>query len=76
MSEENLFRGTRGPQDAKIVVIGEYFGKTDADLNIPFSGESGKELFLILEECGYDPKDIFFTTLLTSQPRANNIQNN
>lgn len=44
------FAATVGPRDAKIVIVGEAFGASEAQLRQPFVGESGKELWLMLGE--------------------------
>jgi len=44
------FKHWSGPIDAKLVIVGEAWGKNEDDMLKPFVGESGKELFLILGE--------------------------
>jgi uracil-DNA glycosylase len=44
------FAATSGPRDAKMLIVGEAFGQSEAELRKPFVGESGKELHLMLGE--------------------------
>lgn len=44
------FAHTVGPKDAKIVLLGEAWGKEEEAMRQPFVGESGKELFRMLGE--------------------------
>lgn len=44
------FSAWSGPRDAKLVIVGEAFGRRENEIKKPFAGESGKELFLMLGE--------------------------
>lgn len=44
------FTATSGPRTAKLMVVGEAWGKTEAELRRPLVGESGKEFFRMLGE--------------------------
>lgn len=44
------FRHTSGPQNARMVLVGEAFGEQEQIAGKPFAGESGKELFRLLGE--------------------------
>jgi uracil-DNA glycosylase len=44
------FAATAGPHNAKVVIVGEAFGQSEAQLRQPFVGESGKELWNLLGE--------------------------
>lgn len=44
------FRFTAGPQDAKIVIVGEAHGESEAQCGKPFAGASGQELWRMLGE--------------------------
>ena len=44
------FSAFSGPRDARVLLVGEAWGETEQMLRKPFSGESGKELFLMLGE--------------------------
>lgn len=42
------FSATAGPHSAKLALVGEAFGGNEAELGLPFCGEAGKELWLML----------------------------
>lgn len=44
------FAAWSGPRDAKLVIVGEAWGRHEAEMRKPFVGESGKLLFEILGE--------------------------
>lgn len=44
------FQAWSGPRDAKLVIVGEAFGKNEDEAKKPFVGESGKLLFQMLGE--------------------------
>lgn len=44
------FKAWSGPMDAKLVIIGEAWGRNEHEVRKPFVGESGKELFRMLGE--------------------------
>lgn len=48
------FSSWSGPRDARIVLVGEAFGASEAETRRPFAGESGKELFRMLGEAWPD----------------------
>lgn len=48
------FAATAGPKDAKILIVGEAWGESEAQVHKPFVGESGKELWRMLGEAWPD----------------------
>lgn len=44
------FKAWSGPRDAKLVILGEAWGRQEHEISKPFVGESGKELFRMLGE--------------------------
>lgn len=44
------FFGTSGPRNARIVIVGEAWGREEAQVQRPFVGQSGRELFRMLGE--------------------------
>jgi hypothetical protein len=44
------FAHSSGPQDARVVIVGEAWGETEAEHQRPFVGSSGKELWRMLGE--------------------------
>jgi DNA polymerase len=50
------FTALSGPYDAKILLVGEAWGETEAEFGRPFAGASGRELFSMLSEAtGHEP---------------------
>lgn len=72
-SPEDLFRYTRGPRDADIILIGEAWGSEENSAKIPFVGPSGKELDRILGDAGLSNTRILFTNVIHSQPPGNDF---
>ena len=46
----NIWYGTSGPRNARIVIVGEAWGREEVLASQPFVGQSGRELFRILGE--------------------------
>lgn len=65
------FQCSAGPQDAKIVIVGECFGKEEALLEKPFMGHSGQELTKLLKEAGIARRDCLLTNALNLRPPMN-----
>lgn len=69
------FAGTRGPRDAKYMIVGESWGASEKLKSVPFVGQSGEELCeRILPESGIDPAECFFTNVINEQPPANKME--
>ena len=56
------FSHTLGPRDAKVVIVGECFGKDDDLVGKPFMGPSGQELTRLLRESGFSRSSCLLTT--------------
>jgi len=56
MGTSPLWTSWDGPRDASLVLVGEAWGATEDELQLPFCGENGKELFRMLAEAGLAPK--------------------
>jgi len=67
----DLFYGTRGPRDAKVVVVGESWGAEEAATKLPFVGSSGTELMRILAEARIDVSEVLFTNMISEKPDGN-----
>lgn len=65
---------TSGPRDAKIAVVGEAFGETEALTGLPLMGASGQEFNRMLKEAGLNRSDIFCTNVFAFRPQSNNIE--
>ena len=70
----NAFAGTKGSRTARIMIVGESYGRTEALHHKPFVGESGKDLDALLIESGINPMDCFFTNVICEQPPANEMK--
>lgn len=71
--DQDLFRYTRGPRDAAIVLVGEAWGAEEAAAKVPFVGTSGKELDRILHDAGLSADRILFTNLISDRPPQNDF---
>lgn len=65
----------RGPDYARVLVVGDAPGKDDIAMGQPFSGSSGRELMRMLAKAGFDPTQCRFTTVFGTQPLDNKIEN-
>ena len=71
----DLFAGTRGPRNAKYMIVGESWGVEEAREGKPFVGTSGEELCLrILPECNIPESECFFTNVVNARPAANKME--
>lgn len=66
-----LFYGTSGDHSAPIALVGESWGEEEARQQVPFVGQSGRELDRMLAEAGLDPKCTFRTNVFAAHPREN-----
>ena len=69
----DIWYGTSGPHNAAIAIVGESWGKTEADKKRPFVGESGKILDEMLSEAGIPRDSCFCTNVVPEQPYRNNM---
>src|SRR3990167_5343617 len=69
----DIFFGTAGPRDARIVIVGESWGTTEEQQRQPFVGWSGEELTRILGECGIDRSLCFITNVVAEHPPGNEM---
>lgn len=63
-----------GPVPAKIMLVGEMWGREEAKTGIPFSGESGKELNRMLHEAGIMRSELYCTNVVNAQPPYGKIE--
>ena len=71
MSSKELYYGTSGPPDAKIVLVGESWGEQEARQQKPFVGASGHELDRMLYEAGIKRDEVLCTNVIAEKPYAN-----
>lgn len=67
----DLWYGTTGPHDAKIVIVGEAWGYEEAASKAPFVGASGSELTRILADSGINRDDCLVTNVCAARPLNN-----
>lgn len=67
----DLWYGTTGPRDAKIVIVGESWGESEAYMKKAFQGASGQEFERMLSEAGLDRNAIFCTNVFAARPPGN-----
>ena len=72
-TEEELWYGTSGPRDARIVIVGEAWGFEEASAKRPFVGASGSELTRILANAGIARADVLLTNLVAGRPPNNEL---
>jgi len=69
--EENNLVPPEGPEDAKVVLIGEGAGDTENKMGRPFIGRSGQLLRRELENLRMDPASFLITNTVWCQPPGN-----
>lgn len=67
----DLWFGTSGPQNAKIVLVGESWGFEEAQAKVPFVGTSGTELNRMLAEAKLNRDEILCTNVIAARPPNN-----
>lgn len=73
MPELNMFLGTKGSRSAKIMFVGESYGKTEETMGRPFVGESGQDLDKLCGEAGIPLNDCFYTNVVNERPPNNDM---
>lgn len=66
-----LFKGTRGAKNARILIVGEAYGHYEKIKGQPFTGPSGAELDRMLAAAGIEPSTTLMTNLVNDQPPGN-----
>lgn len=70
-SPDDLWFGTSGPKNAKIVIVGEAWGYDEALAKSPFVGASGSELTRILADAGINRSEVLLTNVFAGRPPDN-----
>lgn len=65
----------RGPTDARIMFIGEAYGKNEEIQGKPFVGAAGNTLNELCLQSGIDPARAYFTNLVNQRPPDNDLSN-
>lgn len=69
----DLYKHTSGPRNAKVVLVGEAWGSSEAAQRQPFVGASGHELNRMLAEAGLSRDSILCTNVISEQPPGNDF---
>lgn len=68
-------RGGYGPEKARIVCVGEAYGREEDSQGRPFCGGAGKELRLWLRNAGIDPDaEVYYTNVINKRPMRNQFK--
>lgn len=67
------FAHTRGPKNARIVLVGEAWGESEQQTGLPFMGNAGQLLNNLLTESGIAPSTCFYTNVIAARPADNKI---
>lgn len=57
-----------GPEQPKLMLVGEAPGETEIGNGIPFSGRAGAELMKFLERAGVSREQVYITSAVRSRP--------
>jgi uracil-DNA glycosylase family 4 len=72
LSKENTYVPTLFPQgEAELVVVGEAPGFYEVERQVPFTGPSGKLLYMVLAHTGISPKKVVKTNVCSCRPPNN-----
>ena len=69
----NIFSGTKGFKDARVLIVGEAYGRQEASRGVPFVGDSGQDLDNLLAEANIPANWCFFTNVINERPRDNDM---
>lgn len=75
MTEDEIFFGTSGPRNARIMVVGEAWGENEYQAQKPLVGQSGQEFTRILTESGINRDDLLLTNVVADKPPFNEMWN-
>lgn len=69
----DIFYGTSGPRDAKVVIVAESWGREELAKQQPLVGTSGQMSDTILAEAGLRRNDVFCTNVISAHPPGNDM---
>ncbi len=67
MKLEGLNKGA-GPIHPALMIVGEAPGRNEIQTQVPFNGDSGKELMKSLASIGLRREDVYITSAVRSRP--------
>lgn len=73
LTNGNLWYGTDGPRNARIMIVGEAWGSDEDRLKKPFVGQSGQELDRMLAEAGIERKECLVSNVVAARPEMNQM---
>jgi DNA polymerase-1 len=62
-----------GPTNAEIMIVGEAPGEVEDEKGIPFVGEAGELLNVLLKEAGLRREEIYITNIVKCRPPENRV---
>lgn len=69
--DEERFVPAVGPEDAKVMMVGEAPGENEVEQGEPFVGRAGQKLNDVLHKIGVERSDIYITNLVKVRPPEN-----
>lgn len=69
----DIFQGTSGPRDAKVILVGEAYGEEEHREGKPFVGTSGWFLNKMLKEAGIERDSVLCTNVVNKRPPGNDF---
>lgn len=63
----------RGPRNAKLMFLGEAYGKDEKAQGKPFVGPAGRVLDELCLQAGVKPSECYYTNIVNQQPPANDL---
>lgn len=73
LSKEEIFFGTSGPRNARIMAVAESWGEQEAGQLKPLVGSSGQIFNQLLKDCGIPREEVFCTNVVSARPPQNNM---
>lgn len=73
MTNRDIFLYTSGPSTAKILIVGESWGSSEAAAQRPFVGASGQELDRMLVDAGLSRDECLCTNVVPERPPNNDM---
>lgn len=69
----DIYYGTSGPRNARIMIVGESWGEEELSKRVPFVGPTGQELTRILSETNIDREQCLMSNVAAEKPIGNDM---
>ena len=69
-----VFECTSGPHNARVVIVGEFWGEQEEKLSLPFMGSGGQELSRMLKAAEIERRFCLLTSVLNIRPPGGKIE--